>query len=325
MRLALPLVLLLTGCGYVGDPQPPALHIPMRIDDLSILQRGDTLRLTFTLPKITTEGLTITEAGEVDVRVDAAAEGPFDADAWGAAARRVPADATEAENGRLVVEAKVGDLAGKPSIAMVRISGKSGRWSPWSNVVAFQAVQPLTKPAGLQARGASEGIVISWTGNAAQYRIERKGEKEPEFTLAGESIQTSFTDRAAEFGKPYLYRITGFRQAGQRQAESDVSDNLAVNIEDRFPPAVPTGLAGLIGVNSVELAWERSIEKDLRGYRVYRAVGEAEWQKIADLIEAPSYGDKQVQPGTAYRYAVTSVDQLGNESAKSAEAKVAIP
>jgi len=325
MRLALPLVLLLTGCGYVGDPQPPALHIPMRIDDLSIFQRGDTLRLTFTLPKLTTEGLTITEPGEVDVRVDAATEGQFDADAWGAAARRVPADATEAENGRLTVEARVGDLAGKPSIAMVRISGQSGRWSPWSNVVVFHAVQPLTKPAGLQARGSAEGIVISWTGNAARYRIERKGETEPEFALAGESSHASFTDRAAEFGKPYIYRVTGFQQAGERQAESEVSDKLAVNIEDKFPPAVPNGLAGLIGVNSVELAWERNIERDLRGYRLYRAVGESEWQKIADLVEAPSYGDKQVQPGTAYRYAVTSVDQSGNESAKSAEAKVAIP
>ncbi|MBL8178452.1 MAG: hypothetical protein JNK48_27505 [Bryobacterales bacterium] len=325
MRLALPFMLLLTGCGYVGDPQPPALHIPMRVEDLTLVQRGDTLRLSFTLPKITTEGLTITEPGEVDVRIGAAAQGAFDADGWAAGAERVVADATQAGNGRLSVETKVGGLAGRDAIAMVRTSGKSGRWSEWSNAFVFVAVAPLRRPESVEAKGSAEGIVISWSGNAPRYRIERKGEKEPEFAVAGESGEPAFTDHAAEFGKPYLYRVTGFQQAGNRTAESEVSAELKVNIEDTFAPAVPTGLAGLIGVNSVELAWERNIDKDLRGYRVYRAVGEGQWERIAELVEAPAHGDRKVQAGTVYRYAVTSVDMLGNESAKSGEAKVAIP
>ncbi len=326
MRLALPIALLLTGCGYVGDPQPPALHIPLRVEDLSLVQRGESLRLTFTLPKLTTEGLGIAEPGEIDLRIGAAPEGAFDTNTWGESAPRVAVDATTVRpDGTLTVETKVGDLAGKAAIAMVRMAGKSGRWSEWSNVVTFQAIPPLQKPSGLVARGSAEGIVITWTGNAAQYRIERRGEKEQEFTLAGQSNQASFTDRVAEFGKPYVYRVTGFQKAGEREAESEVSDELAVNVEDKFPPAAPAGLAGLIGVNSVELAWERNIEKDLRGYRVYRAVGDGEWEKIADLVEAPAYGDRTVRSGTVYRYAVTSVDQLGNESAKSAEAKVAVP
>ncbi|MBS1830573.1 MAG: hypothetical protein JST93_35055 [Acidobacteria bacterium] len=326
MRPALPTVLLLmTGCGYVGDPQPPALHIPMRVEDLSVMQRGAMLRLSFTLPKLTTEGLTITELREAELRMGPAPEGEFQADAWAAAVPRVPADSTEAANGVLTVETKAGDLAGKQTIAMVRISGKSGRWSAWSNIVNFRVIPPLTKPEQLKATGSAAGIVLTWSGNASQYRIARKGEKDPDFANVGQTKEATFTDSTAEFGKPYIYRVTGFQEAGERQAVSEPSNELPVNIEDKFAPAVPVGLAALIGVNSVELAWERNLEKDLRGYRVYRATGTGEWQKIADLVEAPSYGDRMAQSGTAYRYAVTSVDQLGNESEKSPETAVTVP
>ena len=32
--------LLYAGCGYVGDPQPPALHIPRRVTDLRAFQHA---------------------------------------------------------------------------------------------------------------------------------------------------------------------------------------------------------------------------------------------------------------------------------------------
>jgi fibronectin type 3 domain-containing protein len=35
------------------------------------------------------------------------------------------------------------------------------------------------------------------------------------------------------------------------------------------------------------------------------------------LIDAPAYGDRQVEAGKRYRYTVSSVDQAGNESARS--------
>jgi fibronectin type 3 domain-containing protein len=42
-------------------------------------------------------------------------------------------------------------------------------------------------------------------------------------------------------------------------------------------------------------------------------------------LAAPAFHDSQVQPGHTYRYAVTSIGQTGNESARSAEAQESVP
>lgn len=47
------------GCGYVGDPMPPALNIPMRVIDLNAEQVGARMKLRFTIPDLTTEKLPV--------------------------------------------------------------------------------------------------------------------------------------------------------------------------------------------------------------------------------------------------------------------------
>ena len=41
-------------------------------------------------------------------------------------------------------------------------------------------------------------------------------------------------------------------------------------------------------------------------------------QKIATLVEAPTYSDSKIEAGKKYRYTVSAVDLTGNESAQSA-------
>jgi fibronectin type 3 domain-containing protein len=38
---------------------------------------------------------------------------------------------------------------------------------------------------------------------------------------------------------------------------------------------------------------------------------------LADNVEAPSYSDRKVTGNQTYRYSVTAVDQVNNESGKS--------
>ncbi len=48
---------MLAGCGFVGDPLPPALNIPVAITDLRGLEYGPNVLVEFSAPKLTTEGL----------------------------------------------------------------------------------------------------------------------------------------------------------------------------------------------------------------------------------------------------------------------------
>lgn len=309
---------LLAGCGYVGDPMPPALNIPKRIEDLGAVQHGASLRLTFTLPKMTTEDLLIRRHGEVDVRAGVPGEGEFNVDAWAATARRVPASAASAnEDGSMVVEAPVGEFAGKEVFAAVRTSNPKGRWSGWSNVLAVKIVKPLEVPTGLSAEAVADGVRLTWNGEReGHYRIYRQGETEETFARIGTAQGLSYVDRTADFGKMYRYEVQAVEQAGEREAESGLSAVKEITPVDTFAPGTPAGLTALAGVNTIELAWERNADKDLRGYNVYRATGDGPLERIATLAE-PAYSDRAVEPGKPYRYAVSATDQRGNESAKS--------
>src|ERR1035438_1387784 len=63
------LALLLTGCGYVGEPLPPALRRPVLVNDLAAVQVGSNIVIQFTIPKITTEDLPIKGGEDIELRV----------------------------------------------------------------------------------------------------------------------------------------------------------------------------------------------------------------------------------------------------------------
>ena len=62
--------LIAAGCGYVGDPLPPALNIPERVRDLSVEEVGGKLIVSFTQPKLTTEALPVRELEAPDLRIN---------------------------------------------------------------------------------------------------------------------------------------------------------------------------------------------------------------------------------------------------------------
>src|SRR5207245_8416051 len=46
---------MLAGCGTVGAPQPPSLHLPEPVRDLRASRKGDKVTLTWTQPTETTD------------------------------------------------------------------------------------------------------------------------------------------------------------------------------------------------------------------------------------------------------------------------------
>ena len=111
-------------------------------------------------------------------------------------------------------------------------------------------------------------------------------------------------------------------KAGDAEAESAVSKPVAVAYIDRFPPAVPAGLTAVAGVGSIQLVWNPDTDPDLKGYYMFRSAGDQPFARLGELLDSPSYTDRAIEGGQRYRYAVSAIDQSGNESARSAPLEV---
>ena len=294
------------GCGYVGDPLPPALNIPERIQDLKAVELGDRIVLEFTIPKLTTEHLTIKTLDGIEVEVAGQSFG-----------MQTVANGT----GRITVPAE--QWVGQTIPLRVRaVSNRKA--AAWSNGVTLAVVPPLPKPRAVAAASDARGVRISWQFEpraGVGYIVLRKGATDKEPVIAGKSNETAFVDTAAEYGKPYSYTV----QASAGQALSDVAGPVEITPIDTFAPAVPAGVTANRGVNSIELAWERNTEPDFRTYRVYRAVKGSEPRLLADSVDAPAYSDRQIESGKTYAYSVSSIDERGNESTPSPPLEVLAP
>lgn len=324
MRKLLPVAaaLLTAGCGYIGEPLPPLANVPAGVADLTAAQRGSLIIVRFTVPQVTTEGVAIKSPLTLDLRTGAvgAGDAPLREDAFVASAAPVPQGPVE--NGSARYEIPSAAWTGKSLVLGVRVRGANGKSSRWSNLVTVPVVAPPEAPADLRAEAAAEGVRLSWRGPGADFRVFRRTAGGNLATL-GDTPQPPWTDTLAEFGKPYSYLVQTIVKLGDnREAASEPSAEFSITPKDTFPPAAPTGLRATAAPNSAELSWERNAEPDLAGYRIYRAVPNGRFEKIADVGALPSYRDSTVEHGKTYRYAISAVDQSGNESPQSAPAEV---
>jgi hypothetical protein len=312
----------LTGCGSVGEPLYPALKIPTRVSDLAAVERGDQIDVTFTNPSKTTEGLTLTAIGKIDLRVGPNAGTGFDLRKWLETAEQMEITGAS-KPGFVLKQIPALPFVGKDEIIAVRVSSEKGRFSDWSNLVTVTVEQPLATPTNVTAKSAPEGAEVDWdaVSGANLYRVYRKTEDQQTPATLGSTDQTSYLDTGAEFGKTYQYYI----EATHEKTVSIVAGPMSITPKDTFPPKVPTGLNASAGVGAVELAWDRNTEADFKEYRIFRAEGDGAFAQIADALDAPIYSDRTVESGKRYRYQVVAVDQLGNASQPSTPVEVTVP
>jgi len=306
--------LLLSGCAYVGEPLPPALNIPRRVPAIVVEQVGSRLTVQFELPLQTTETLPL-QIESIELRA-----GPVDPGAWPAGAQ--PINTTRSVDGKTAsASAELTPWVGKRIIAGVRVQSKQGKWSEWSPLAPLDVIQPLAPPADVKPEAVPEGVRLSWRPGVAM-RIERRSANGT-FTEAAMVEGAEWIDKQARFGEEQQYRLT----AMSGKARSETFTTPGITPQDAFAPAVPGGLTGVAGLGSIELSWERPADADLAGFRVYRATGTGEFARVgpAEPVAAASFSDRTVQAGVSYRYAVSSVDQIGNESPRSQPVAVTAP
>ena len=231
----------------------------------------------------------------------------------------------------------------------VQVLNKAGRSAGLSNQVKVSLAPTLPPPQDFQAQVTSQGIVLHWrafmepvsqNGPHYLYRVYRSALGTAEHTLVGELPLTeeqsySLTDASFEWEKTYNYRgetVTLVEEPNRPpiQVEGDDTPEVRVFADDVFPPAVPSGLQAVFSGPGqqpfVDLIWAPVTDADLAGYNVYRHEEGASAVKLnSELIRTPAYRDTKVEAGKHYFYSVSSVDQRGNESARSEEANESVP
>jgi hypothetical protein len=319
MRAALfTFLLFLTACGYPGPILPPLLDIPLSVPYINAVEYGDKIVVEFTLPDLTTEGNPLRNVRLLEVGVGPGVT-PFSTELWAKSARSYPVPSPAP--GPFTREIPVSDWlaaheAPKDVIISVRATGPKGKPAQWATVKVLNLHPPLPKPTALKADNVAEGVKLTWQGNAPKYRIFRAiADGTPE--RLSESDGPEFIDDTTEYDKTYQYLVQGIADDFHG---SEVSAPTSCTTVDTFAPAVPGALTAILGVNTVELAWTRNTEKDFRGYNVYRSTDGGPFEKIADLVPAPTFSDNKIEAGKKYRYEVTAVDIKGNESVHSTPA-----
>ena len=289
--------------------------------DLTAVQRGNRVVARFTVPRLTTEGMDIKGDVMLDLRVGPPTD-PLQEDSWAAGA--TPITPGSISKGAATYEIPTAEWTGKSAVVGVRVIAENGKSSRWSSLVMVPVVAPLEVPQDVRAQATAGGVRLTWNARGMDFRIFRRTGNEP-FMRMADTPQAPWTDASTLFGQAYVYQVqTVEKLSDDHEAESDLSPATSITPVDTFPPAIPAGLRATATSNSVELSWDADTDSDLAGYRVYRAVPGGQFAKIADVNTVPAYSDHAVETGKTYRYSITAVDQLGNESERSTEATVTL-
>lgn len=185
---------------------------------------------------------------------------------------------------------------------------------------SVDTVKPLV-PSGAsvaydQATGKAK---LTWAKNKemdlAGYRVYRrtKGGSYPATPLAT-ATSTSYTDSTLPVtGAAYEYSVRAYDKAGN---ESSGTAALGVTTADRTAPAVPGGLSTASEPDGLWVGW--SAVEGAASYGVYRAASEDGTYTRVGTASEGSYVDTSAAEDATYYYRVTSLDAVGNESARSA-------
>lgn len=175
----------------------------------------------------------------------------------------------------------------------------------------------VTSPANLTAEAHDGYSVLSWSAvpdlNAELlgYDIYVNGTK---------YNSTPITDTTATVNVPNNVTNTFYVVAVNKAKVSSAPSNIVTTMYDTISPLAPVGLmvngkvtaAG--NVDSAGLSWTPSSAPDLDGYNAYLMPST---KLNTSLIKVTSYTVTGLEANITYEFAVTAVDESGNESPKS--------
>ena len=341
-------LLVMASCGKKGPIEPPLLRIPQTIENLVLIQRGAALLLSWTNPSAYIDGNPLDEAAEVEIwMIKEDRKAQSSAKTWTAEEfegkaqllTRISEDQfatlrpTGAKTGAELTYSHTlagEDFGRKVLTFSLRVRDRKDRVSAFSAPASLEAKDPPAPPQNVRAVVSGANIQVSWEypeqankdvtpAETVGYNVYRSDEATPASRRNSSPLKApEFQDKDFSFGRTYRFFVRAVFESAPL-VESDNSEPAEVIAEDIFPPDPPTGLTAIGGPGFIALSWEAGKESDLAGYRVWRRVaGEADFVLMASLPEMDSsFSDSKVEKARKYEYAITAVDNAGNESRKS--------
>jgi hypothetical protein len=208
----------------------------------------------------------------------------------------------------------------------------SSNWSPYSNVASAVAVTasagaPPSVPSGVSAAavGCSQ-VNVAWGASTDAggpglkgYNLYRNGV----YLRQIPAPTTSAADTGLSASTAYAYAVSAVDTTGRESTRASAPGVTTPACADRTAPSVPTGVvAAPASCNQMNLSWNAATDSGgagLRGYNVYR--GGVYLKQVTTL----STSDAGLAGGTVYSYAVSAIDNAGNESGRSVAASANTP
>jgi hypothetical protein len=341
-------------CGKKGPILPPLVRAPQKAVNVKAYQRGSRIVFIWSNPTAYIDGSPIEGISKVEIwRLveDIKPKKKEEQKAKGISQEKFRNDALllhsfEAEKFSeymikedaavpvftYLYDIKIEDITNKKYIFGFLIYDHKGKKSEFSDLVTVAPKILTLPPQNISALVHKDKIEVSWTPpdkNIDQtpavsikgYNIYRF-EKDEEIVKLNSALikETKYEDRSFSFGVTYNYFVRSAADDVFPYSESDNSENKEILAKDTFPPSVPKGLIAVAGREFIALRWDPLSEGDLRGYKVWRkAEGEKEFTLLtSDPIQETMYTDSTVKERKKYHYAVSGIDESGNESELSA-------
>jgi hypothetical protein len=273
---------LIAGCAAPGEPVERKAPTPTAVADLAATQQGDTVILTFTLPKESVEHRELKQPLAIEIFRDFQPVPSNPVPSSVSASTAAPTTLVVTIPSAMVVQydtrgqiryedaLKPDDFSQHPdaqAVYMVRTRTSPKKVSANSNAVTLRVAPSADQITDLKAEVTHQGISLTWTPpqktaigpapSIASYQIFRR-ELEPASAPTngapqpprppnssvpiGETAAPPFRDIQIQFGKTYRYSVRSVAQYPDLQIESLDSPVVEVTPLDTFPPAAPQGL-----------------------------------------------------------------------------------
>jgi hypothetical protein len=329
--------LLQVGCGRKTLPIPPYEAVPEAISDLQYQQDENQVSLVWTYPNRTTVGSDLPGLQSFMVLRAVVPEQDY--------CPGCPvtfSSAVEVEAAAAITDTKKRQAHYTETILraghryLYKVQTKAG-WrlvSDDSNTVSFFWDSPALAPDELVGQAGDGQVVLRWQAVASlvnndiingpvHYQVYRGLTPESIEPVGDAVFDTTYTDSGLVNGQMYHYQIRAVRQVNGSRLIGLASHPVGVAPTDLTPPAPPRNLTGVLVKGGVKLLWERSTEKDLAGYRIFRRLpNETALTVIGEVDRAAmSFVDQLPQAPDGCYWAITAFDRATptNESAFSKE------